>query len=83
MVLGMCQSMRWTALYCYYRNFTQSGSYPLWQIIRTYAHQGRSILLCVCVCVCVCVCACVCVCVKGTIDVEVEAEWALLEAPVA
>lgn len=25
----------------------------------------------------------VCVCVKGTIDVEVEAEWALLEAPVA
>ena len=50
MVLGMCQSMRWTALYCYYRNFTHLGSYPLWQIIRTYAHQGRSIQLCMCVC---------------------------------
>ena len=35
------------------------------------------------VCVCVCVRVCVRVCVKGTIDVEVEAEWALLEAPVA
>lgn len=50
MVLGMCQSTGWTALYCYYRNFTQLGSYPLWQIIRTYAHQGRSIQLCMCVC---------------------------------